>query len=104
MRFALSSSIDFFNIREGESDFSLLEDIDGLNFQKLNVGTLLGYTKQADAFWVQDDADRDITSKYFSFENGVMRVKKTFVPAMMTQDLTVVHDDCFGYMMEEFPL
>jgi len=98
------ASIDFANEMESQSDFSLLKELDLKNFERIQEGTLLGFYKVRDYIKVVDNEGVDVTTNFLELKEGKIFTKKDFVPAMFTQDVYVIKEDCLGYVMENFSL
>ena len=60
--------------------------------------------KRPSCFTVDSKVDDKLLDTYFDFSNGQLIVKKSFIPAMITKDEAIIKDDCFGYIMERYPL
>jgi succinylglutamate desuccinylase len=104
MKFANSATIDFENNPNSTNDFSLLSNIDTFNFRELSSGTILGKSNGAKTFWVEDHPTQNLFDEFFEIKDNELKVKKAFIPAMMTKDIDIIKDDCFGYIMERYPL
>ncbi|MBC87471.1 MAG: peptidase M14 [Bdellovibrionaceae bacterium] len=84
------------------TDFSFFPHFDELNFQSVKVGESIGLVNNEKAkIIVLDEKGEDRSSEYFTYEEGVIRFKKSCVPSMFTKDVRVIHQDCLGYLMEE---
>lgn len=81
-------------------DISFIADLDDKNFSLLEVGTVIGKTRDFSLFRVENNQGADITSEFFEFKNELIVTKKKFVPSMLTQLIYVVKEDCLGYVME----
>lgn len=103
MRFEENTLFDF-NFHTNGSVFSFLNRIDEFNFQELAVGTTLAKASSLDGFVVERSADRDPLHHFFKVEEGELRVAAPFIPAMITKNVENIHADCFGYIMESYPL
>lgn len=91
-----------FGERDVDKDLSFIENIDHLNFTELEAGMLLGWRhNEAVAFSACDKDGVEKADQYFSYEGDEIRLKKPLVLSMLTKDIKVIHQDCFGYVMED---
>lgn len=102
-RVAAHAKVDFDFDRSSKSDLSLRGDLEDYNFQKLEVGFLLGYMTQG-SLWLENHFDEDFTSEYLEIKETEIRVKKSFIPSMFTKNISIIKSDCLGYIMEEMVL
>ncbi len=82
-----------------------VRQLDHLNFRELPAGTLLA-EYQSDLprpLQATDEHGRDISEAVFHFHNGEIRLKRAFMPAMLTLDHRIVRQDCLCYFMERMP-
>lgn len=99
IKVASSAQIDFnFNPRP-EGDLSMRSDLVECNFQQLEPGFVLGYAKKGH-LWVEGNFEQDFTNDFLEISSGEICVKKSFVPAMFTQNIPIIKSDCMGYVME----
>lgn len=89
-----------------DADVQLIAELDHMNFREMPAGTLIGKLKSGmDVhFEVIDENGNEIESKYFSFDNGVVRLARDTMPSMFTLDERVIRQDCLCYLMERYPL
>ena len=79
-------------------------DVDKYNFKVLEPGQKLAYAKATHGLSVIDNDDQEVFDQFFSIEDGVLTVKESFIPAMITKNEVIIKDDCFGYIMERYPI
>ncbi len=86
-------------------DFRFRHDLDHMNFRELPAGTLIGRvgSNSEHRLHAADVKRRDISDHVFSYERGEIRLKRAYMPSMFTLDKTVIHQDCFCYLMERVP-
>lgn len=89
---------------DGEADLVLPADLDEWNFQPLAAGAVLGRSRPGARLIVRDAQLRDVTAEYLSDAEGVVRLARPVMPAMLTVDERVIRQDCLGYFMERYPL
>jgi hypothetical protein len=100
MKVHQEARIDFDDDIESEADLSLVSNIDSRNFQIIQKNTHLGFIKDLNLIWVEDNQGRDITKQFFRIENGELLTNRLFIPSMFTKDVYVMKEDCLGYIME----
>ncbi|MBL4773366.1 MAG: succinylglutamate desuccinylase/aspartoacylase family protein [Alcanivoracaceae bacterium] len=86
--------------------FSLVNDLDFLNFHQVDVGQEFGHLNQELArqntmpFVVTDEHNNDITTQYFINVDDKVVTNKSFVPSMITQNIQAIRHDCLCYIMQ----
>ncbi len=86
-------------------DLVLLPDIDRFNFSELPAGTCFGYVQGAGArLQCTGEQGEDLSTRFFSYEAGEIRLTKSVMPSMLTRDLRVIRQDCLCYLMERIGL
>jgi hypothetical protein len=105
----IKAGIDFSFEKSGH-DFMLVRDLDVLNFHQIEAKELFGTLSDA---LTQNktmpleiiDADNNIiTDEYFEIDNNKVQCKKSFVPAMITQNIKAIQQDCLCYIMQALPI
>lgn len=86
------------------ADLVLPADLDEWNFQPLAAGTVLARSRPEARLIVRDAELRDVTAEYFASVEGIVRLARPAMPAMLTVDERVIRQDCLGYFMERYPL
>jgi hypothetical protein len=87
-------------------DVVLRDDLERLNFQELDAGTVLGWAK-SQTTWplgVTDRSGRNVTSDFLEHQKGCIRLRRSVIPAMLTCSQNAIRHDCLGYLMERQPL
>jgi succinylglutamate desuccinylase len=77
--------------------------LDHMNFRELDAGAVFGRTRHDMPLDVRDEEGRNVASEFFSTEDGVLRLRRAAMPAMLTLDERVVRQDCLCYLMERVP-
>ncbi len=91
---------------EEDNDFVLVKDLDYLNFHQINVGEIFGKIngKIADdqimPFAIIDENNCEVPNEYFTLKNNHIICSKSFVPAMITQNIKAIKNDCLCYIMQ----
>jgi succinylglutamate desuccinylase len=85
-------------------DLCLAGDLDRLNFRELPAGTpfgeVCGDATRGIPLDVRDDEDADVAARYFERAGRELRTRLPLMPAMLTQDVRVIRQDCLCYLME----
>ncbi|WP_254045280.1 M14 family metallopeptidase [Thiohalocapsa sp. ML1] len=77
--------------------------LEHLNFRELPVGTAFGScAAETPPVDVRDEWGRDVTRRYFTCEDGELRLKLPVMPSMLTCDVDVIRQDCLGYLLERY--
>lgn len=81
------------------------DDIDHWNFRELPAGSVLARRRGNGAHLeVRDEYGADAADEYLEIADGEIRLRRRFMPAMLTRDARVIRQDCLCYLMERFPL
>lgn len=75
-------------------------ELDRLNFEAQEPGTVLARTNHPAPLELIDEDGLDRAGEYFEVADGELRLARPATPAMLTLDATVVRQDCLGYLME----
>jgi len=87
------------------ADLVLDPDLERFNFRELPRGTAFARLRHPDlgvGLQVLDEGGRDVASRYFHHEDGEVRLRRPVMPAMLTHDLTIIRQDCLGYLLERY--
>lgn len=84
------------------SEFSLLPDLDQLNFNELPAGTVFGHVRRGSKppLRVTGSGDRDLSGRYFTVDEGRLMTAVPVMPALISTDARIVRQDCLCYLME----
>ena len=75
-------------------------DIDRLNFSQLAAGESFGKVGDNEARLVVLPGDGlDSAEVYFDYRDGDIRLTQDVIPAMLTQDVQAIRQDCLCYLM-----
>lgn len=87
---------------EPQDDVVLREDLELLNFTRLRPGETLGKLNRSleDCFGVYDEHGADVTGQYLATVAGGVVFQRPVTPAMFTQNLEVMRQDCLGYLLD----
>ncbi|HEB55173.1 MAG TPA: peptidase M14 [Gammaproteobacteria bacterium] len=95
----------YIGIAEREADFSLLPDMDKLNFTELPAGSLFGWSGgQHVPLQAWDEWGEEISARYFELHNGEIITRTPVMPSMLSLNREIIHQDCLCYLMERLPL
>ncbi len=94
-----------FSREQDDLDFCFIENLDLLNFSEMPEKTLLGWRLNKDAkLLVKDQNGNIIGDRFLDYPDGEIRLKRSIVPAMLTQNKNAIYQDCLGYIMERYSL
>jgi hypothetical protein len=94
------------SFNQDNCDFKLIQDLDYLNFRTTEVGTVFGSLNSENTkiklmpFEVYDQDGKDHTLDYFSVIDNRIINNKSFVPSMITQNVSAIRNDCLCYLMQ----
>ncbi len=92
-------------IAEAGVDFSLLPDMDKLNFTELPAGSLFGWTRGPRLpLQAWDEQGREIAADYFDVHEGEIITRTPVMPSMLSLDREIIRQDCLCYLMERLQL
>ncbi len=92
-------------IADAGADFSLLPDMDKLNFTELPAGSLFGWTSgQRLPLQAWDELGREIAAEYFEVHEGEIITRTPVMPSMLSMDREIIRQDCLCYLMERLQL
>lgn len=86
------------------ADLQFVTSLDHYNFRELEAGTLLARSRDPAALHAHGESGDDITSEVLIRVADGWRLRKPFMPAMLTRDERVVRQDCLCYLMQRMPL
>ncbi|RMG58344.1 MAG: peptidase M14 [Gammaproteobacteria bacterium] len=98
-----------FSFSRRDADLYLNEDLDHMNFREVPAGTVWGRVNRPGACPVaRDEHGRDVTADYFELHpqaedaegTGLLVLRRSVMPSMLTLDERVVRQDCLCYLME----
>jgi hypothetical protein len=98
------------SFKKDNSDFTLTNDLDILNFHPITKGEVFGEINQklinnnTMPFQVSDENNTDKTDQYFEIIGNKICSKAAFVPAMITQNIQAIRHDCLCYIMQPIEL
>jgi hypothetical protein len=87
-----------------EVAFTVAEDIDRHNFERVPPGAPIGWVE--DGIWpleAHDAGGREIAREMFEVTDGTLRARRSMIPIMMTTDATVALSDCLFYAVRRAP-
>lgn len=93
--------LDFNEQADTKNDVSFIKDLDELNFKELSINQLIAYSKEEHYLKVVNNSNIDVTSEYFYLDSFKLKLLRKIIPAMLSQDESVIKQDCVGYLMEK---
>lgn len=89
-----------FGSHANRCDFIFPQDIENYNFVELEQGHVLGRRTNPQAFIkVINQKGIEVTKNYIDYQNDEIILNTSCLPVMITRNITVIHDDCFCYLM-----
>lgn len=87
-----------------DRDLCLQDDLERLNFRELPPGTSFGLAGTAAVmpFDVRNEHNLNVAACYFELEQSEIKTRTPLMPSMLTQDETVIRQDCLCYLMERY--
>ena len=95
-----------FSFNGEKADIEFIKGIEKLNFEEIASDTLLGkLTTGIDRpLIVLDEDGKDIFDQFFTINDNHIYTRSAIVPAMLTTDKKIVHQDCLCYLMERYDI
>ena len=84
------------------ADLTISKDIDRHNFERLAVGSPIGWLRSGTPWPIEAiGADGiDCSRSLFEVADGVLRTRREFIPIMMTTDARIAKSDCLFYAVQ----
>jgi Succinylglutamate desuccinylase / Aspartoacylase family len=104
MRVCLRPGVDLVisDARDPEVALTILADLDRHNFERMEEGTPIGWSRDGRLPVELLDAEgRDRAPEYFALEGHLMRTRRPLIPIMITTDPTAAKSDCLFYVVQE---
>ncbi len=94
-----------FRFGEPGGDICFGRDLEHMNFREVPRGAVWGQLRDARVRPLQviDDEGRDRFHDYFGVEAGVLTLRRSMMPAMLSCDVEAVRQDCLCYLMQRLP-
>lgn len=89
------------------SSFSLLPDMDKLNFNEIPSGSLFGWVRKGEGelpLQAWDEQGQEISQRYFEICGNEIITRVPFMPSMLSLDVEIIQQDCLCYLMERISL
>lgn len=95
-----------FSFDGSPADVMFDPDIDRLNFRELAAGARLAAVAAGctTPLYVPDARGDNRWSGLFAVRDGVLRLRRTLMPSMLTLDAHIIRQDCLCYLMERLAL
>ena len=83
-------------------DLTILADLDRHNFEPMEPGTLIGWSRQPTLpLELLDESGRDRAPEYFELDGTMLRTSKPLIPIMITTDPRAAKSDCLFYVVQQ---
>lgn len=88
------------------ADVRFIRGIERLNFEEIPAKTILAQVSSGieRPMIVLDEDGKDIFKKYFRIDNEQMQTTAGVMPAMLTDKIIFIRQDCFFYLMEKYDI
>ena len=96
-----SISISF---NDDSADIQFIKGIERLNFEEIPANTSLGkiHTDSSRPLTVLDEDGKDVFDQYFRIVDNTLQTTNSIMPAMLTDKIPIIRQDCFFYLMEQY--
>jgi succinylglutamate desuccinylase len=93
-----------FGFAPDPADLQLNPTLENLNFCELPRGMAFGRVRpgQGIGLDVRDERGLDVGERYFTLEDGELRLRQPVIPSMLTSNQVVIRQDCLCYLMERY--
>lgn len=85
-----------------EAQIVLSPELERFNFRELPAGASFASIHPGGRVEVRDEHGRDVTERFFTVEEGELKLREPAMPSMLTADATVIRQDCLCYLMERY--
>ncbi len=84
-------------------DLTVTHDVDRHNFERLDVGTTIGWVRQSGDWPLEarDATGAERSRELFEAHDGALRTRRELIPIMMTTHPRIALDDCLFYTVQE---
>jgi hypothetical protein len=85
-----------------EAQIVLSPELERFNFRELPAGVAFAQIRPGGHLQVRDEHGRDVSDRFFTIEQGELKLRESAMPSMLTADATVIRQDCLCYLMERY--
>ena len=85
----------------GKAAGTIHSDLDRHNFETVDAGVAIGWSRGAQPVELIDETGIDRASDYFTTRDGRLVTKRSIVPIMITTDPEIAASDCLFYVVEK---
>lgn len=94
-----------FSFKDANVDLFLDKDLDHMNFNEIQAGTVFGKTKNTDLPLIAtNEQGKNVSEQFFSIRHNELQLSRNTMPSMLTLDERVIKQDCLCYLMERIKL
>lgn len=88
------------------ADIEFIEGLEKHNFEDIDANTMLATvnTSELQPFHLIAESGKEIFNETFEVREGKLFTKKSITPSMLTDDISIVRQDCLCYLMERYQL
>lgn len=91
---------------DSPADIQFIQGLEKHNFEDIDADTMLAHvnTDLAQPFHLIAESGKEIFNETFTISDGKLFTNKTITPSMLTDNITIVRQDCLCYLMERYQL
>ncbi len=93
-------SLDF-NLNS-QTDLRFDQNFDSMNFTEIKPQDIFAYSRVENPLIVTDQLGEDITEQIIRVESGKVYLNRTFMPAMITLDESIIRQDCLCHLLVDY--
>ena len=88
------------------ADIQFIQGLEKHNFEDIDPDTMLAHinTDSEQPFHLIAESGNEIFNETFTIRDGKLFTNKTITPSMLTDNITIVRQDCLCYLMERYQL
>ncbi|MCP4487987.1 MAG: peptidase M14 [Gammaproteobacteria bacterium] len=93
-------SLDF--SLSSQADLRFKPNFDSMNFTEIKTQDVFAYSDVENPLIATDQQGENITEQIIRVENGNVHLNKTFMPAMITLDESIIRQDCLCHLLVDY--
>ena len=90
-----------FNL-SAQADLTFEAGFELKNFTEIKPTDIFAYTRIESPFKIISQDGEDVTKEIMRVENGKVYLNKLIMPAMITQDRSIIRQDCLCYLLTDY--
>ncbi len=87
-----------------DADIQFVHGVERLNFEEIPLNTIIGKLNgnMERPLIVLDEDGQDVFDNYFTIEEDALHTATKIMPAMLTDKINIIRQDCLCYLMEQY--